>query len=206
MSKWKLIKKDPKDQPNTGVYTDWKEQIASECYHQCVYCAINEKPWGGIDHYHIDHFRPKSKPEFKHLENDILNLFYACPVCNRFKSDDWPAEPNLDLISYPDPSQVDYSEIFCLDTNSFVLVGLKTASKYIIERLYLNRPQLVYERHESFLMEKEMELIKGITEMIRKVDDLELIKRFLEVSSSIREHLHKRESIRPYKLSEIRKS
>ena len=91
---WKLIIKDKNNQPAGKDYTLWKEQIAEECFHQCVYCSIHENPWGGVDHYHIDHYRPKSIPAFVKFELDILNLFYACPVCNRFKSDDWPAEPN----------------------------------------------------------------------------------------------------------------
>ena len=102
---WKLVNKDPTTQPKRGTYSDWKEQIAQECYNQCVYCSIHESQFGGINNFHIDHFRPKSI--FKNLENDICNLFYSCPICNRFKSDDWPNEPNLDTISYPDPSNID---------------------------------------------------------------------------------------------------
>jgi 5-methylcytosine-specific restriction endonuclease McrA len=102
---WKLITKDAKNQPVSGVYSDWKELVAQECFYQCVYCAIHEAQFGGIDHYHIDHYRPKSIAEFKHLENNIGNLFYACPICNRFKSNDWPGEPDLNTPTYPDPSK-----------------------------------------------------------------------------------------------------
>lgn len=163
---YQLIHKDSKNQP-TGVYTDpgWKEQIAKECNYQCVYCSIHETHWGGIDHYHIDHFRPKSLGRFADLENDICNLFYSCPVCNRFKSDDWPSDPDLNVPSYPDPSVTDYSTLFDSDTENYTLAGKCVSAIYIIHRLYLNRPQLVYERRESFLREKELTIFNKIVEV-----------------------------------------
>lgn len=203
MKKWRLISKEPPNQPAKGAYSDWKEQIAKECFHQCVYCSIHERPWGGIDHYHIDHFRPKVL--FEELVNDIRNLFYACPICNRFKSDDWPGEPNLDAISYPDPSQIDYCEIFEINLESYTLIGLRISSKYLIERLYLNRPQLIYERREAHLMQKEIDLTRQITQMIQEIDDINLIKEAMKALSAMREHLRKRENVRPYKLTEIKK-
>ena len=76
---WKQIDNSKRIQ-HKGLYSNWKQQISEECYNQCVYCSIHENPWGGIDHYHIDHFRPQSK--FKALKNTITNLYYACPICN----------------------------------------------------------------------------------------------------------------------------
>jgi hypothetical protein len=205
VNNYKVIAKDAKNQPGTGVYTDWKEQIAKECFHQCVYCTIHENQWGGIDHYHIDHFRPKSIARFAKLENDILNLFYACPVCNRFKSNDWPADPDLNVISYPDPSKTDYNAIFDFDASNFVLVGKHVSSNYLIERLYLNRPQLVYERKEEAFKKKETELINQINQLVQKSTEMEIMKKAMQVVTDVRNHLSQREKIRPYKLAEIRK-
>lgn len=203
--KYSLIHKDRNKQPATGIYSDWKVQIASECNNQCIYCTINENQWGGIDHYHIEHYRPKSIPRFKHLENDICNLFYACPVCNRFKSDDWPAEPDLNVISYPDPSITNYDSIFDFNQATYTLVGLYTSSKYMIERLYLNRPQLIYERRETDLKSKEVGLFNEISQLAVQTDDKELMKKAFTILTTIRNHLQAREKIRPYKLAEIRK-
>lgn len=204
--KYRIIKKDPSKQPKVGVYGDWKVQISEECYKQCVYCTINEMSWGGIDHYHIDHYRPKSI--FTHLENDICNLFYACPVCNRFKSDDWPNEPNLELPSYPDPSITDYRLIFEYDITSYQLKGINASAKYLIIRLYLNRAQLVYERREEYLNEKEAALSNWLIEKIETVEigkDAELIKAVLNSVVTIKNHIIQRKAVRPYKLAEIRK-
>ncbi len=203
---WKLIIKDKKNQPEGNDYTKWKEQIAAECYHQCVYYSIHESPWGGIDHYHIDHYRPKSKEEFKKLVLDICNLFYACPVCNRFKRDDWPAEPDekLNFPCYPDPSKVDYSKIFELK-KGFKIEGLNIAANYVIERLYLNRPQLIYERRENKLNIEEKQIRKSLKELLTQVDDKDLMKKTLEILDKILNLMQLRKEIRPYKLTEIRK-
>lgn len=202
---WKLISKDSKNQPAEGVYSDWKEQIARECFHQCVYCSIHENPWGGIDHYHIDHFRPKSKDEFAHLENDICNLFYSCPVCNRFKKDDWPGDPDLDTTSYPDPSITDYASLFELDGSTHKIIGKYVAANYLIERLYLNRPQLIYERREVLLNEKYNKLTNQVKVLVNDSDDLEIAKKFIEIIISLTNHMHKRNKIRPYTIANIRK-
>ncbi len=202
---YRLIPKNPNAQPASGVYSDWKVQIADECFKQCVYCTIHENHWGGIDHYHIDHFRPKSKPAFTHLVNDICNLFYACPVCNRFKSDDWPANPNLAVPSYPDPSVTNYSTIFTFNAASYQLAGNNPSANYVILRLYLNRPQLVYERRENILREREFKLFHEIAELAPQTSDMELITKAFTLFATVKTHLAKRETIRPYKLAEIRK-
>lgn len=190
---------------NQGVYTDWKQQISDDCSKQCVYCSINEGLWGGIDHYHIDHFRPKSK--FGHLENTITNLYHACPICNRFKSDDWPDEPNdLNLKCYPDPSDHDYKDLFELDTKNYLLVGRYTSSAYLVNRLYLNRPQLVYERREHLLKIKAEALVSEAKKLLELSEDITLIKKLSLLLSDLIQHLQTRSNIPPYKLIEIRKS
>lgn len=205
---WKLIIKDKNNQPE-GVYSEWKEQIAEECFNQCIYCSIHEAQFGGIDHYHIEHYKPKSIDRFKALENDILNLFYACPICNRFKSNDWPNDADdLNIICYPDPSEYDYSELFDLDVKTYKLIGKYKSTRYMTERLFLNRSQLLYERREAVLREKESELFKRIKELRGTEEvksDLELITMILDATINLQTTLSKRNDIRPYKLAEIRK-
>jgi len=206
---WQLIIKDASTQPESGTYSDWKEQIAKECFYQCIYCSINEAQFGGIDHYHIEHYRPKSLEQFKKFENDITNLYYCCPICNRFKSNDWPDDPDsLEIICYPDPSIHNYSDLFDFSEIDYSVVGLYCSTKYITERLYLNRPQLLYERREELLRKKENNITKEL-ETIRKSDEFNnniiFLNEYLDLISKLRETLMKRPNIRPYKLAEIRK-
>ena len=118
----------PRAQPTEGDHRSWKPQIACDCGHRCVYCAISEAQYGGLDNFHVDHFRPKSR--FKELANNIGNLFLACGICNRFKSDDWPAEPcpRNSRPAYPDPSVHDYAMLFAVDARTFVVSGGSVAS------------------------------------------------------------------------------
>jgi len=144
---WKRIPKEKSVQPKKGIYSDWKPLLAEEGFHQCVYCAIEEALFGGTRNFHVEHYKPKSKPEYKNLTNDIKNLFYACAICNTFKGADWPAEPesNFSNPSYPYPGSVCYEELFARQ-ESGAIQGKYTAAIYMIEKLYLNRPQLLLER------------------------------------------------------------
>ena len=206
---WKLIIKDKANQPDKGTYPDWKEQIAEECYNQCIYCSINEAQFGGIDHYHIEHYKPKSIERFKALENDICNLFYSCPICNRFKSNDWPNDADdLETICYPDPSEYDYSNLFDVNPDDYKVYGKHKSTRYVVERLYLNRPQLLYERREALLKQREevvTQIIEMLQDKINNPEDYKTLKELLKGVIELNKTIQKRDKIRPYKLAEIRK-
>lgn len=209
--KWRRIQKENSEQPKSGKYSDWKELIAEECYHQCVYCAISEGRFGGIRNFHLDHFRPKSKNEFKHLINDIKNLYLSCSICNTFKSDDWPAEPKDDFsnISYPDPSVFDYSDIFSRNNSDGKLVGLYVASKYLVEKLYLNRPQLILERRYSKINEDFdviLKYIESIKKTMNKLDPTvsnKYYNNFITLIGKLHILLRRLDEIRPYSTKDI---
>lgn len=206
---WRLIVKDKDKQPKIGTYSNWKEQIAKECYYQCIYCSINEAQFGGIDHYHIEHYKPKSIPRFKALEDDICNLFYSCPICNRFKSNDWPNDADdLNVVCYPDPSEYNYSELFDINSDDYKVNGVYISTKYMTERLYLNRPQLLYERREAFLKNREQEVTNVIDDLLEKLnskEDFNILKESSKAVLDLNKTIQKRSKIRPYKLAEIRK-
>jgi hypothetical protein len=164
--KWRLIDKSATAQPEKGTYSSWKPILADEGFHQCVYCAISEHSFGGIRNFHVEHYKPKKR--FPELKNAIANLFYACAVCNTFKNDDWPVEPPSDfgLSSYPDPSVIDYSKLFELDASTGTVQGVFVASKYIVERLYLNRPQLIIERRTHTLFDRLVQCRTSIDRLL----------------------------------------
>lgn len=143
--KWRRVPKEKSSQPVTGNYHDWKPLLAKEGFHQCVYCAISESAFGGFRNYHVEHYKPKSR--YPKLENKFSNLFYACAICNTFKGDDWPGEPHQEHLgaAYPDPSLTDYALLFDVAPNG-VVAGRNIAANYLVEKLYLNRPQLISER------------------------------------------------------------
>jgi hypothetical protein len=166
--KWIKVDRTRRIPPKTGKYGDWKEQIATECNCQCVYCALHERQFGGRRYGHIDHFRPKGNKkfkEFKKLRNEIQNLYFACAVCNCFKSDDWPAEPTNDhsVDTFIDPSDHDYNQIFSVAAGTYEVTSTFRAGLFVIEKLFLNRPHLITER-------RLYDTLKGMDERLAELE------------------------------------
>lgn len=51
---------------------------------RCGYCGVREAEAGS--ELEIDHFKPRTAGG----GDDVDNLVYCCPTCNRFKGDYWP--------------------------------------------------------------------------------------------------------------------
>jgi uncharacterized coiled-coil protein SlyX len=164
-----------------------------------------------LDNFHIDHFRPKSRPGFEHLRDNIHNLFLSCAPCNRFKHDDWPGEPLPDhsASAYPDPSEHDYNNLFDVCPTSNTVQGRHVASQYVVERLYLNRPQLIRERRLSRLEEnfaKQRTLAEGLVqELIASRANYQLLEEVLRCLFKVMKQLEAVCRSRPYSLKEIRR-
>ncbi|MCU0660387.1 MAG: HNH endonuclease [Candidatus Pacebacteria bacterium] len=213
--KWSLIQKTAN--PTIESYgcrdSRVKEFLREEGGFRCVYCAVHENALGGIQAFHVEHYRPKSKPEFAHLENSLSNLFYACPICNRFKANDWPGEPKKkhSVSSYPDPSTVDYSTLFKVSESTGLVSGPYVASKYMIERLYFNRPQLILERKEYFLRQAFEKLNADhavlIGELVTKGGKTsgKLIKKLTDLNTKVTKHLMDLKKIPAYELADVRR-
>lgn len=167
--RWRRINKDSDYQPANGTYKDWKPELAVEAENRCVYCAIHENSMGGIRNFHVEHYRPKSR--FQELINDYRNLYYSCPICNTFKSNDWPREPvnDFSVACYPDPSQTDYNGLYDISRTTGVIAGKNVAALYVQEKIFLNRPQLITERKLQYFLAAAKEEINTIRDMIDKV-------------------------------------
>lgn len=155
--KWIKIVKLTDVPEEVDHYRDYKPYLRVEAGQQCIYCAIQEALLGNVRSFQVEHYRPKSRDEFKHLEKEYGNLFYACLICNNFKGSDWPNEPNADLniAFYPDPSEIDYNDLFETDPATQKISGLNATAKYIEERLFLNRPQLILARREALVWKRK---------------------------------------------------
>lgn len=208
--KWKRIPKEDSRQPEAGMYSDWKEILAKEGFFQCVYCAIHESCFGGTRNFHVEHYRPKKK--FRELENDIKNLFYACPICNTFKGNDWPNEPIEDFSnpSYADPSEVDYTDIFTV-SSAGEIESQYIAAKYMIEKMNLNRPQLILERkifYTHLRLAEYEEFFRRVIPILKRRKDKQarnylgqIAKEFIDISSLQRQF----REIRPYVPADIKR-
>jgi hypothetical protein len=103
---------------------------------RCGYCGVSEIWVGG--ELEIDHFCP-----LRHGGTDMLhNLVYACTICNRFKSGYWPTADAPKSLWLLHPGQDDLAA-HLLETTDGRLVGLTPRGWFHIDRLHLNRPQLI---------------------------------------------------------------
>lgn len=212
--RWRRIDKASRKQPDAGGYSDWKPDIAECCSYRCVYCGIHESRYGGIDNFHVDHFRPKSIPRFAELRDVITNLYLACAICNRFKSNDWPNDPMPDnsIAAYPDPSDFDYTELFAICTKTFRISGTHVATRYVIERIGLNRTQLLIDRRTDALLAR-FDVIDGVLaeleQMVAELHDNELqhlTLRLLKAQRDTSMAMKKVLSARPYEPGEQKKN
>ncbi len=201
--KWIIVAKNAAAQPKHGTYRDWKHQVAKECSYLCVYCAITEGAFGGTRNFHVEHYRPRRG--FPELSDDILNLFYACAICNCFKSDDWPRDPCLEVPSYPDPSTVDYNGLFEMDS-TYMLVGKHVASRYVVERLHLNRAQLVVQRRVAAALERADKLAAFFRRFAPELNarDKDLGTQLIENLCELIQMRHALDVTRPYTSEDTR--
>jgi uncharacterized protein (TIGR02646 family) len=210
--KWTIIDKSSTKRPDTvSEYAKYRPEVRSEAKEKCVYCAIHENSLGGSDSFHIEHYRPKSK--FHKLEKEFKNLFYACAICNRFKSNDWPKAPKKDhsIPSYPDPKLVDYNTLFEVDENG-VIHGKYTASKYMVEKIVLNRPQLINERKEKKLRNRLDNAITNLPELASKVLTIDrsierdsLLNEYISLTAEILSFQNNEMKVSKYRPSEIKR-
>jgi hypothetical protein len=124
---------------------------------RCGYCGVTETESGS--QLEVEHFRPRS-----HGGQDVLdNLVYACSACNRLKGDYWPpsgAGPDLMLL-HPQHDPLS-SHIGSLPDGR--LIGLTKRGWFHIQRLRLNRPQLI----ELRLQREDVQRLQHVLEHSRE--------------------------------------
>lgn len=103
---------------------------------RCGYCGVSETSVGG--ELEMDHYLPQAAGG----SDDIDNLVYACTACNRFKGDYCPVAGTPESLRLLHPRR-DEASAHVVETENGRLVGLTPRGWLHIQRLHLNRPQLV---------------------------------------------------------------
>ena len=114
-----------------------REAVRRAYDYRCGYCGVREEEAGS--RLEIDHFRPRSVGGGDELDN----LVYCCPTCNRIKGDFWPKDDSSATyrrLLYP--KRDDVAQHLCEEENGR-LIALTEIGSFHIERLRLNRPPLV---------------------------------------------------------------
>jgi hypothetical protein len=154
----KLVRRAKYLTKNNGkfyVYARYRDEIGEDCLRRCVYCDAHEEDVGGDSVMELDHFRPISFTEFKHLTNDPQNLHYSCRSCNNLKREYWPARGTAKTYvgtdGFVDPFLVNRLDYFSCQSNGQIKAKTPPAA-YMIGLLGLDRPFMRRLRQKRILM------------------------------------------------------
>ncbi len=156
-------------------YYKYYDEIETDCQKCCVYCDVSLDEIGG-EGMQLDHFRPKTIPEFESLNNDPTNLVLSCPKCNRLKSNHWPADVSADTTcdgdcGFIDPFKENRKEYFEIE-NTGRIRGRKVPSDYIIQLLKLDRMARRQIRRKRILREEIKRIIRKIGDKIYEINNM----------------------------------
>jgi HNH endonuclease len=117
-------------------------QIREHFYYCCAYCQTAEALTAMT--FEFEHIVPRSQGGATVFDN----LCFACPFCNRHKSDrqqlrDPESGERVELFH---PHQQQWSEHFCWSADQTELIGLTPIGRAIIDTLQMNRAALVRSR------------------------------------------------------------
>ena len=133
---------------------------------RCGYCGVTERDVGS--ELTVDHFQPRSRGG----SDDRENWVYSCHPCNEFKGDYWqPNSPQRILHPLRDPIAE-----HIVEQDDGTLRGDSMTGAFHIERLHLNRPQLVEHRRERRLREAahrtHVRLLESLQELEEQIQTL----------------------------------
>jgi hypothetical protein len=128
--------------PAQSDYTKYRPEVREDFSTCCAYCLLSELVAHGTENFDLDHFKPKSHPDFSHLAQDFFNLYYACHPCNGYKSNRWPTADLLQRgYRFVDPCTDRFDQHFVsLDDGTWK--AKSPAGEYTEAKLRLNRAHL----------------------------------------------------------------
>jgi uncharacterized protein (TIGR02646 family) len=138
-----VTKRDKRRAENKYRHPAIKRALVSMFHGKCAYC---ESKILHVDYGHIEHFRPKSKPEFRSLAFEWSNLLLSCGVCNGaiYKGVRFPeADEGGPLINpCEDFPEAHFEFVFDLRARLASVVGTTARGKTTEALLGLNRQDL----------------------------------------------------------------
>jgi uncharacterized protein (TIGR02646 family) len=122
-----------------SVFEIVRDALSAMTLGHCSYC--DGHPIGATSTETVDHFRPKSRPEFHELVCAWSNLFLTCSACNHAKREQWD-----EALLRPDDADFHFERYFEYRFDSGELqpaaaasVGDQHRARRTIEILHLNR-------------------------------------------------------------------
>lgn len=161
-----------------------RERIRQRYAYSCGYCGVHESDVGAtltVDHHH---------PTVHGGTNNDENLVYCCHRCNEHKGAYWH-EVQIPHIRLLHPLEDNLTLHFHEQHNS-QLIGETSEGKFFIQRLRLNRPQLIEHRRRKYVDQKRHNEIK---ELHQQIHDLQ--QELAQLNLSLQETLTEIDSETP---------
>lgn len=145
--------------PQETDYKKYHRYVREDFRECCAYCLLHEVLAAGAENFELDHFRPKSLPEFADHVNDFYNIYYSCHVCNHTKWRKWPSdELTAQGYRFIDFCVENFTEHFQEEVDGF-WTPLTKPGEYTEGRLRLNRRHLV----ELRALLREIAVLRGLS-------------------------------------------
>jgi hypothetical protein len=139
---------------------DEHEALRCRFQFRCGYCGVSERDAGA--ELTVDHFQPRSRGGL----HEPANWVYCCHACNEFKGDFWqPTSPQRILK----PLQDDMPRHLAEQADG-TLQPLSETGAFHIQRLHLNRRQLVAFRLEQRRQEAARQAQTQLLERLRQLE------------------------------------
>jgi hypothetical protein len=139
---------------------DQREALRRRFRFRCGYCGVAERDVGA--ELTVDHFQPRSQGGVDEPDNWV----YCCHPCNEFKGDYWQPDSSQCLLH---PVRDDVAA-HVIEQEDGTLRALSATGGFHIERLRLNRPQLVAYRREQRLLDAARQTQ---AQLVERLGDLE---------------------------------
>ncbi|HEV3261311.1 MAG TPA: HNH endonuclease signature motif containing protein [Gemmataceae bacterium] len=140
---------------------DERETLRRRFQFRCGYCGVSERDAGA--ELTVDHFQPRSQGGLHEPENWV----YCCHACNEFKADSWqPNAPRRMLHPLRDDMRA-----HIVEQADGTLQALSETGAFHIERLHLNRWQLVAYRSERRLLEAARQTQACLLERLQQLEE-----------------------------------
>ena len=127
-------------------YRVYRPEVREDFNGYCAYCGVHESEWPHeAKTYELDHFKPKSRPEFEHLKNDFYNLRWCCCICNgrSAKGDHWPSPEEIALgMHFVDLCEDDWQLHYRVFPNG-KLEALTSQARYTVQVIGLDSDDYV---------------------------------------------------------------
>ncbi len=148
---------------------DYKPYLRMDFLRRCAYCRVKEYPEDNQFHFGVDHFRPKSRNDFAHLDRVYSNLYYSCNRCNQVKGNHWPS-PALELrgLLFADPCGDDIYRDHLRLGRAGDLQPLSNCGAYTREILRLNAAYLVRWRGKMMALFEDVVRAQFMAEEVGK--------------------------------------